>query len=180
MKNKIAIAFILSLIVHISIVGALCLKLTNKDRAVGEGEYFVMIDISPIPEKASQSNILKSDMKDPTSTKTSKSSNKQISSPYKKQTALLGSKGNNKILTKIKTKIERAKKYPKLARRMGIQGRPSVEFEINADGSLKYVKIRRSSGEDILDNAAVDAVTNAAPLPFHKDPIQLAIRYELR
>lgn len=91
-----------------------------------------------------------------------------------------GDGGTNRILAEIRAKIERAKDYPKLAKRMRLEGRPTVLFEINSDGSVKYVKVAGSSGEAILDEAAVETVKRAAPLPYYERPIRLAIRYDLK
>lgn len=93
--------------------------------------------------------------------------------------SLAGSGGSNITLSKIKAKIEAAKLYPLLAKRMKLEGKPTVLFEINADGSVKYVQITNSSGEAVLDNAAIEAVKRAIPLPYYDKPIKLAIRYEL-
>jgi protein TonB len=48
--------------------------------------------------------------------------------------------------------------YPSLARRRGYEGSVVLEFEIRADGSCGDVRVTRSSGYDILDEAAVRAV----------------------
>lgn len=91
-----------------------------------------------------------------------------------------GSGGTNPILARIKAKIESAKRYPTAARQMRIEGKPVVMFKINSDGSIKYVKIAKTSGEQMLDDAALETIHRAAPLPYYEDPIRLAIRYEIR
>ena len=53
--------------------------------------------------------------------------------------------------------------YPMDARRQGMQGIVDAEFVITKDGSVKGVKIIRSSGYRILDEAVVDALKLAAP-----------------
>lgn len=53
--------------------------------------------------------------------------------------------------------------YPSQARRRGISGRSDVVFTINADGSISDLSIRATSGSEILDNAALEAVKKAAP-----------------
>lgn len=45
--------------------------------------------------------------------------------------------------------------YPPLARRMGWQGRVVVRALIDADGSVRQVSIQESSGDRLLDDAAV-------------------------
>lgn len=91
-----------------------------------------------------------------------------------------GDKGRDQILAQIRAKIESAKRYPRPARRMKIEGRPTVLFQINSDGSLKFVNIAKSCGKTILDNAAIETVKKAAPLPYYEKPIRLKIKYEMK
>ena len=53
--------------------------------------------------------------------------------------------------------------YPMEARRQGMQGVVDAEFVISKDGSLKTIKVIRSSGYRVLDDAVVDALRLAAP-----------------
>jgi periplasmic protein TonB len=69
-----------------------------------------------------------------------------------------------------RSKIERVGElnYPASAR--GIYGHLLVSVEIRADGSLENVEISRSSGKQVLDEAAVRIVRLAAPFaPFPPD-----------
>lgn len=66
---------------------------------------------------------------------------------------------------KVRALIERRKKYPERARRLGIQGEVNLEFAISAEGRLIDSKVSRSSGSDIIDEAALQAVRAAAPFP---------------
>ena len=66
-------------------------------------------------------------------------------------------------------KIERVGNlnYPEEARRNGVYGSLILSVEINADGSLKNVRVDRSSGHTELDEAARRIVKLAAPYaPF--------------
>jgi protein TonB len=68
------------------------------------------------------------------------------------------------------SKIERVGElnYPSAAR--GVYGNMLVSVEIRADGSLENVEISRSSGKQVLDDAAVRIVRLAAPFaPFPPD-----------
>lgn len=57
--------------------------------------------------------------------------------------------------------------YPAAAREQKIYGRLQLEVSIKADGSLEDLRILRSSGSPILDNAALNIVRMAAPFsPF--------------
>lgn len=48
--------------------------------------------------------------------------------------------------------------YPMVARRMGWQGRVVLNVEVLASGLPGQVKLHQSSGHDVLDNAAMQAV----------------------
>ncbi|RPH48956.1 MAG: energy transducer TonB [Desulfobacteraceae bacterium] len=81
----------------------------------------------------------------------------------------------------VRLKIESRKKYPGTARSRRIEGSVSILFGINADGRLNSAEIIRSSGHESLDNAAFNAVKNAAPFPrppsnlFKNKPVNLEI-----
>ncbi len=64
---------------------------------------------------------------------------------------------------KVKRKIEKEKKYPRLAERNGYEGKVEIKFKILADGQVENVEIVNSSGYDVLDNEAVRAIRAAAP-----------------
>ncbi|MGE5522248.1 MAG: TonB family protein [Rhodospirillaceae bacterium] len=51
-----------------------------------------------------------------------------------------------------------APRYPPLARRMGQQGKVVLRVLVNAGGSASQVEVRTSSGSDVLDEAALEAV----------------------
>ncbi|MFA4973178.1 MAG: energy transducer TonB [bacterium] len=87
--------------------------------------------------------------------------------------------GGNPVLAKIWRKIDRSKYYPSAARRRGIAGAPSVTFALNEDGGVKWLKLARSSGEAVLDDAALATVKRAEPLPYYPGPITLAVKYSL-
>lgn len=48
--------------------------------------------------------------------------------------------------------------YPKRAERRGIQGTVKLIFDADRNGSIRNVRVASSSGHDILDHAALDAV----------------------
>lgn len=89
-------------------------------------------------------------------------------------------RGGDPTLAQIWRKINRSKYYPELARRERLEGAPRVTFSINADGSVGRVDLAASCGQAILDEAAIETVRRAAPLPYYSAPITLAVRYELR
>ena len=68
-----------------------------------------------------------------------------------------------------RSKVERVGNlnYPEEARRQKLSGSLVLDVALNADGSINEITIRRSSGEKILDDAAVRIVELAAPFsPF--------------
>ncbi len=60
--------------------------------------------------------------------------------------------------------------FPAAARSAGPKSNPVIEVGIRSDGSLDKAEIRRSSGSDELDNAALQTLKLAAPFdPFPPD-----------
>ena len=82
--------------------------------------------------------------------------------------------------TQIWKKINSSKYYPQIAKVKKLEGTPRVTFEINGDGSVKTVSIASSSGEKILDDAALETVHRATPLPFYPGPITVTVKYSLK
>ena len=63
----------------------------------------------------------------------------------------------------MQRRLNNAKRYPRSAG--GATGTALVRFTISAGGGLAGVSLVQSSGNPALDQAAVDAVTRAAPFP---------------
>ena len=60
--------------------------------------------------------------------------------------------------------------YPEDAKRLHLTGNLLLDVALNADGSINNVSVRRSSGQKILDDAAIHIVELAAPFaPFPPD-----------
>ena len=71
-----------------------------------------------------------------------------------------------------RAKVERVGNinYPDEARRRNLSGSLLLDVAINPDGSVREITVRRSSGHQILDDAAVRIVELAAPFaPFPDD-----------
>ena len=64
----------------------------------------------------------------------------------------------------IRREIERHKRYPARAKMMRKQGIVNVSFSVGADGSLSGERVAKSSGDESLDNAALEAVRSARPV----------------
>jgi len=83
------------------------------------------------------------------------------------------------ILSEIMRRIERAKRYPKVARRMGIEGKATVRFKLKPNGKVDSVEVVGSSGSDILDQASLETVQRAAPLPYKEGWLRVAIVFKI-
>ena len=79
----------------------------------------------------------------------------------------------------ITAAIEKAKTYPFLARKKKIEGTVIAAFRINAKGYPQDINIRKSSGFEILDSAAMKIVTKAAPFPHVVEPIEIPITFRI-
>lgn len=79
----------------------------------------------------------------------------------------------------IRAAIEGAKSYPPLARKRGIEGTAITEFTINGRGSPENIRIVRSSGSDILDNAARKTVLRASPFPQVGGSVEVPITFKI-
>ncbi len=84
------------------------------------------------------------------------------------------------MIDSIGSAIERAKSYPLLARRRGLEGTVHVSFRINESGEPDEIEIKKSSGHSILDSATVKVVKKAAPYPQTKNRVEVPVAYRLR
>ncbi len=67
--------------------------------------------------------------------------------------------------------------FPDAARRLNLSGKLTLDVALKADGSVKDLKLVRSSGHEILDKAALRIVELAAPYaPF---PPEMARQYDI-
>ncbi|MBI5682419.1 MAG: energy transducer TonB [Deltaproteobacteria bacterium] len=73
--------------------------------------------------------------------------------------------------TMVRTKIERAKFYPRWARQRSFEGVVGVKFTIQPDGSVKDVNVIRPCHCDVLNKSACEAIAKAAP--FNPRPDEL-------
>ena len=65
----------------------------------------------------------------------------------------------------VQEKILKASYYPQQAQDAGWEGNIKLSLNIAANGDLKNLKIARSSGYNILDDAALDVARTQAPYP---------------
>nr|WP_282449410.1 energy transducer TonB [Roseibium sp. CAU 1639] len=76
-----------------------------------------------------------------------------------------GTKAASNYKGKVVAKLRRAKRYPPQARRKSLEGTARVAFTISRDGSVSGIRLAGSSGHALLDQAALDMVRRAAPMP---------------
>jgi TonB family protein len=80
----------------------------------------------------------------------------------------------------IRDLIQRKVTYPKLARQMGWEGKVTVSFIVKSDGNAKDIKIKNSSGIEILDRSSIDAIEKASPFPRPPAEAQIIIPISYR
>ena len=83
------------------------------------------------------------------------------------------------IIEIIRNSIEKAKIYPILARKRGIEGTVYISFRVNSEGKPNDIKILNSSGSHILDNATLDIVKKAAPFPHIDSSVEVPVAFRL-
>jgi protein TonB len=90
-------------------------------------------------------------------------------------------------LSKLSRHLARFYDYPRRARRLGQEGTPVIVFEFQRDGTLVRHDLRDSSGHELLDEAALNMLAQAAPLPEVPDRMKgqsfsyaLPVRFRLR
>lgn len=85
------------------------------------------------------------------------------------QTASRNSRAGNAAVSnypgKIARELRRALRYPREAQREQLKGRVIVSFVVTANGSVQSIRVASSSGSAILDQAARETVSRAAPFP---------------
>ena len=70
----------------------------------------------------------------------------------------------------VSEKIKKGVKYPEKCRKLGVEGKVRLSFEIAKNGKVLNAGIDRSSGNDEIDASAVAAVKSGEPfLPFPKN-----------
>ena len=65
----------------------------------------------------------------------------------------------------IAVHLDRFKRYPQSARSQAVAGTVLVEFTIGRNGQINVATVVQSSGSRVLDDAALDMLIRAAPLP---------------
>lgn len=80
----------------------------------------------------------------------------------------------------IRAAIEKAKTYPLIARKRGIEGTVLVSFRIDEKGLPQNVMIVKSSGYQTLDEEVAKMLKRAFPLPEVKGEIVIPVTFKLK
>ncbi len=89
----------------------------------------------------------------------------------------------NVFLAQIRAKINRAKSYPRMAKRRGMQGTVKARFTILKNGHIGNIVL---SGSSLFFSSARKAIKSAFPVNANKAPmplpstVSLTLRYRLR
>ncbi len=68
------------------------------------------------------------------------------------------------LIDALRQRVEQSKRYPRLARKQGWQGRVVIKAVIREDGSLSEAYVKESSGYEVLDLDAVELIKEVCPL----------------
>ena len=82
-------------------------------------------------------------------------------------------------LEEIRRKIQENLSYPPLARWRDVSGATVIEFEVTDEGGTRDVRLAKSSGMLLLDDAAEQAVATVTGLPVVHGRLSIPIRFEL-
>ncbi|MFM7841614.1 MAG: energy transducer TonB [Nitrospira sp.] len=86
----------------------------------------------------------------------------------------------------LRDRIEELKRYPPMARMNNWQGKVVLKFVVKEDGTVENLEVVQSSGHTVLDEAAMDTIRRASPLPLKHElgkprvTFQFPINYMLR
>jgi protein TonB len=80
----------------------------------------------------------------------------------------------------IRAAIEKAKTYPLIARKRGVEGTVLVSFRIDVKGLPQNVMIVKSSGYQILDDEVQKMLRKASPFPELNGEIVIPITFRLK
>jgi protein TonB len=95
-------------------------------------------------------------------------------------TGVQGSSGDgDSVVAEIMRRIEGAKRYPRMARKMGIEGRATVRFKLKGNGKIERTELVETSGSEILDQASLETIRRAAPLPYKEGWLKVVIVFKI-
>jgi len=78
-------------------------------------------------------------------------------------------------LSVISNIVQRHINYPPIARRMGWEGKVLVSFVLEPNGDIRDLKVLKSSGHEVLDKEALDAIRRSYR-DFPKPPVSVVVK----
>jgi protein TonB len=78
-------------------------------------------------------------------------------------------------LSVISNIVQRHIDYPLIARKMGWEGKVLVSFVLEPNGDIKDLKVLKSSGYEVLDKEALDAIRRSYR-DFPKPPVSVVVK----
>ena len=76
----------------------------------------------------------------------------------------------------LRAHIAKYKKYPRIAQRRKMEGEVVIEIQIRGDGTLISKYIKKSSGHEILDKAAMNMIEKSKPFPVPPDTLKNSVK----
>ena len=75
----------------------------------------------------------------------------------------------------ISARIKQHEEYPQVAKRRHWEGTTVVQLQFTPEGKVADISVVEKSGHDILDEAAVKMIRNAAPLPIPPEGLRTVL-----
>jgi protein TonB len=173
---KFSVSSIISLVLHATVFAALGQSAVTQTALFGVQEGAIPVEIHMVAgPKTSQDEIFEDDINETSFKRKKKKPVKieetKISQEDGKGTStqtLQASDGGASTDAKPNYLKNPAPAYPIRARNQGQQGLVELEVEINSDGSVKNLRLKKSSGYFMLDDAALSAVKQWEFLPANR------------
>lgn len=151
--NPLYVSFILSLAAHYCLIGSGVFRIRN-------AEAWKPIEIE-----------LRAEREEYLPERYRVAREKKIEDPPSEEPAAALTSGSRESVLRyqdsVKQKIQREKRYPRSALRLGREGCAKVSFTLVTSGKIKDIRLLGPSGIGELDAEAVDAVKRAGPFsPF--------------
>ncbi len=71
----------------------------------------------------------------------------------------------------IRHKVGKAKYYPRMAQRLGFEGKPVVSFTLGVKGELLDLRLAQASTYSLLNEAALETIRRGTPYPPIPGPL---------
>jgi protein TonB len=126
--------------------------------------------VKPIPELKPEIKEVKKKPKPKKVVKKKKQRKASRSSSRRATSSRVDPNKKSQFLAKIRAKINRAKSYPRIAQKRGMQGVVKVRFTILKNGNVGHISI---SGPKVFHNSAKRAIKKAFPINTKNAPLSL-------